>query len=413
MRLLEAPDYKSRYCGKRLFSEYLLARTLADHARVHHPCEVIRDTVDYIIEERPQDRTQRIEYMRALCVAIAQNHPVLDIRNILNPGYKRGSVIRRQCSLFENALAATAYLGITPLFQALMENGVQDALTYFGSPLNCAIRQGDLEMTRMLLEKGFVVTDRNTTPLGQALDSAARNGHGAIVQLLLQQKCEKDILDEHYRTAFSGAAAGGHLDIIHLLTQSAAHAGIQLNNMRFLILRSVTTPRHQLQDAILLVAAVHGHKEVVQAALDNGANPNTLAHPVLNCCTPLDAAVKYGHEEVVRLLLARGANQRAHRMARPLIHAARNGWLRIAQILIDDGAEVNPVGKGIHETPLIAAVKRGRADMVQLLLENGAELNADPAIGQEAYSYAALHRDTTTMRILIEYGFEADNPPYR
>jgi hypothetical protein len=156
-KALDSPDYEHRYYGDRLYSEYLLARTLADHSRTHHLSGVIRDTAEYILQETRADNTGREEYMRSLCMSMVQSCYVWEVARILNPAYcfSGSTVPRRECSPQENALAAAAHLGIVSLFQRLVEDGVKNAATYFGRPLECAARRGDYEMTHTLLEKGF------------------------------------------------------------------------------------------------------------------------------------------------------------------------------------------------------------------------------------------------------------------
>lgn len=50
-KALDSPDYRHRYHGDRLYSEYLLARTMVDHGRKYHLSGAVQDTADYILHE--------------------------------------------------------------------------------------------------------------------------------------------------------------------------------------------------------------------------------------------------------------------------------------------------------------------------------------------------------------------------
>ena len=58
-------------------------------------------------------------------------------------------------------------------------------------------------------------------------------------------------------------------------------------------------------DTFVMLAAYHGHPEVVQALLDRGADPNL---PNAKGQTPLGGAVFKGFVDVVRVLVANGAD---------------------------------------------------------------------------------------------------------
>jgi ankyrin repeat protein len=187
------------------------------------------------------------------------------------------------------------------------------------------------------------------------------------------------------------AAAGGHQNIISLLEHRPS------------IIRSV------IQNRILMSAALHGQEDVARTALDHGADPNAANFPLMKWSSVLEGASKKGYEGIVRLLLARGAKLRPRQRANPLIQAIRGGWLRIAQILIDHGAEVNPfptIKDPNPLSPLLTAVEHGRAEMLQLLLENGANFGVNSCLSCEATTLAASHGHASIMRLLAEHGDE-------
>ena len=61
----------------------------------------------------------------------------------------------------------------------------------------------------------------------------------------------------------------------------------------------------------------------------------------------------------------------------PLFYASRYGWEEIAELLIENGADVNTRGEGYKKiTPLIYASRYGYKYIAELLIAKGADVNA-------------------------------------
>ena len=115
---------------------------------------------------------------------------------------------------------------------------------------------------------------------GPVLHRAARNGHVAVVEALL------DAGAGHLGGALQTAAQEGHTAVVALLLDRGVNV-------------------HHFDDQFLLIAAREGHLETATLLLDRGADPN--AHPEWIHETCLQAARRRGHHAVAALLLARGA----------------------------------------------------------------------------------------------------------
>jgi hypothetical protein len=142
-------------------------------------------------------------------------------------------------------------------------------------------------MIRLLLERADVEINWKDTKYGQTpLSWATRNGHEAVVELLLAKNgVDSDSKDSHRLTPLSWAARAGHAAVVKLLLDKG---GVNINSKDY----SERTP--------LLWAAREGHAAVVKLLLaQDGVDPS--CKDIYNL-PPLWWAVAKEHEAVVKLL---------------------------------------------------------------------------------------------------------------
>ncbi|KAK4173215.1 ankyrin repeat-containing domain protein [Triangularia setosa] len=215
-----------------------------------------------------------------------------------------------------------------------------------------------MELAKLLLREGaspdlFGQKDR-LTPLQQAI----RHGNLEVVQLLLEhhanvnQHSELSLdaepsaryqPDDILLTPLQLAIKGRNLMIIETLLRHKADIDLRANRADFL---------------------PSGYKA---ASTD----------PFL---TPLQLAVSSSYPECVEMLLLYKADVNApaypHRGATVLQYAAMKGYVGLAEILLEKGARVNAAAAENHgRTALEGAAEYGRLDMVQLLLNAGARVD--------------------------------------
>ena len=120
------------------------------------------------------------------------------------------------------------YKDLSPLFIAVLQHqpkivalllkaGAQaDFLTDSGGPLHSALRVGDLESAKLLIEAGAPINRQD--PEGETpLMIAASIGMDDMVSLLLKHGAKKNLKDKSGRTARTRALSGGKINTASLL----------------------------------------------------------------------------------------------------------------------------------------------------------------------------------------------------
>ena len=112
----------------------------------------------------------------------------------------------------------------------------------------------------------------------------------------------------------------------------------------------------------------------------------------------------------VRKLIREGANVNGKNSGgrTPLHEAVRDGLTDIANVLIDNGADVNATTSGFGDTPLHYAVRFEHNDIVRILIDAGANVNAADNKGITPLHEAAKDGNAVLVNILIDEGASID-----
>jgi ankyrin repeat protein len=250
------------------------------------------------------------------------------------------------------------------------------------TPLLFAVRDGNVAMTRLLLELGADVNQasgNHTSPLLIAL----LNGQVALATELLEKGANPNLQDDYHRGALFAAIelrnfnhdkypflyddGRDPLDLIAALLDKGADPNV----------RTDTTPVHGLMQfdgswanfdgqTPFIRAALSGDIQVMRLLLRHGADPNVAT---AQGSTALMAAAginwipaqtftrpEADYVEAVKLCLERGADvNAANSLKLAAIHGAANrGWVSIIQILADHGATLDQPDVG-GRTPMTFA----------------------------------------------------------
>lgn len=156
------------------------------------------------------------------------------------------------------------------------------------------------------------------------------------------------------------AAASASSEEIHVATKAG-----DLETIQSLLAEGVPVDQASTRDTStigaspLLVAVKWGRREVAEALLDAGANPEF--RPPDQGMTPMAMAAQYGRADILEMFLERGANPDGPAGADPPLHFARHMKnLEIEKILIDHGASLSLTQPPISHLLAGADVERGR-----------------------------------------------------
>jgi ankyrin repeat protein len=232
-----------------------------------------------------------------------------------------------------------------------------------------------------------------------ALFWAAKNGHGAVVELLLEKDgVDLDSKDKHGWTPLWWAIKRGHNAVVK---QLLAKDGVDPDSKD----KNDQTP--------LSWAAENGHEAVVMILLaKDGVDPNSKDKYGQ---TPLSLAAMRGREGVVKLLLAKDGvdpdSKDTEDGQTPLLWAAENGHEAVVELLLEkDGVDLDSKDKE-GQTALSLAAQNGHEAVVELLLEkDGVDPDPKDKYGQTALSLAARNGHEAVVIMLLEKdGVDSDS----
>jgi ankyrin repeat protein len=96
-------------------------------------------------------------------------------------------------------------------------------------------------------------------------------------------------------------------------------------------------------------------------------------------------------------------------ICKPVFYAARNGSIKIMELLIDAGADIDGQSGKSGDTPLIIASYRHDYDLARLLIEKGADVNKKNHFGASPFWGACFMGDYKLVKLFIDKA-EIDSP---
>lgn len=275
-----------------------------------------------------------------------------------------------------------------------------------------AAKAGDLEVVKKLVAShGDIVNcrdvdGRQSTPL----HFAAGYNRVAVVEYLLQHGADVHAKDKGGLVPLHNACSYGHYEVADLLVKHGASVNVS-DLWKF-------TPLHE--------ATAKGKYDIVKLLLKHGADPskknrdgNTpldlvrdgdqdVADLLKGDAALLDAAKKGNLARVMKLVTAENINCRDSqgRNSTPLHLAAGYNNLEVAELLLENGADVNAQDKG-GLIPLHNASSYGHLDIAALLIKYNTVVNATDRWGFTPLHEAAQKGRTQLCALLLAHGADS------
>lgn len=118
--------------------------------------------------------------------------------------------------------------------------------------------------------------------------------------------------------------------------------------------------------------------------------------------SPLCIAAAKGYTNIAELLIARKADINFLKgNLNPMILAADAGHKDMVQLLLNSKADYDVQGESTLLTPLMMAARQGHAEIVKLLLEKGADTQLVDHGGKTALTHAVFAEKTDTAELII------------
>ncbi|ULL16270.1 ankyrin repeat domain-containing protein [Paenibacillus sp. H1-7] len=243
-------------------------------------------------------------------------------------------------------------------------------------PLSYAARSGYLTMLKLLLEYGADPNgDEESGKNGSALWQAAKGNYLDCAQLLLDHGANPNSDVYASGNPLYIAMSNGHDKMVHLLYSYGASVNLDCAcclgriDLAGEIIRANPSLIESGDYGPLCMAAGYGHTDIVRLLIRSGADLNAVWYANNYMGYALDTGL-----EMVRLLLDAGADpNNANWQGITYLHiAAWLGNVEYAKLLLDCGAELEPIDQEYGTTPLGWAAKYGRTEMVRFLLSRGA-----------------------------------------
>jgi|KBSSwiStaDraftv2_1062776.scaffolds.fasta_scaffold28839_2 ankyrin repeat protein len=336
------------------------------------------DAVTLLLDRRANvNAKDPVRSQTALMWAVTENHP--DVVKLL---VARGASVNAQTTVKTPRGEYVAARAGGASGQGIIRQRALPTNDGGMSPLLFAVRDGNVAMTRLLLELGADINQasgNHTSPLLIAL----LNGQVALATELLERGANPNLTDDYQRGALFAALelrnfnhdkypflfsdSRDPLDLIKALLDKGANPNQ----------RTETTPVHGLMQfdgswvnfdgqTPFIRAALSGDIQVMRLLLQHGADPNiatTQGSTALMAASGINwipaqtfTRPEADYVEAVKLCLERGADVNAtNTLKLAAIHGAANrGWTSIIQILADHGATLDQPDTG-GRTPMVFA----------------------------------------------------------
>ncbi len=283
--------------------------------------------------------------------------------------------------------------------KSLLEKGAKpyEANRYNVTALSLACRNGNPEMTKLLLKAGASITPPKSEPI---LFTATRTGQAECISALLAAGADPNQKGNDDQTPLMWAAASGHSTAVQILLNAKAD------------------PKTQLDSGFdaLFFAVRAGHRDITQQLLAAGIDVNSTRSPERANATSMRSntsalllAVENGHLQLALELVTAGADPNDQRSGLSPLHAL----VTLRRAVRGDGADGIPPPRGSGNVVSLDFVRKiiAAGAKVNLPLTSG---NGSPGglnkKGATPFLLACQTGDLELMKLLLELGADPKIP---
>jgi ankyrin repeat protein len=263
-------------------------------------------------------------------------------------------------------------------------------------PLHFAVREGHLELVRLLVERGAYDPGYKSYPFGDTLLTIARDRGCDEIAAMLESARERGLAHKWVDTG----DIDYQQDEQQLRFDRAVHDGKRKDVERLLAERP-DLARNELSswaEGVLMMPANRRSRALLEVLLAHGARV-----PLMSKWARF---YYFKHDDIAAFLMERGmsAHHRTWHGVTLLHDMAQSGDLAKARLLIDHGAELEVVDDEYRSTPLGLAARWGKKAIIELLLARGADPNAGGAAWSTPLAWARSKGHDDIVRILVAAG---------
>ncbi|XP_064083974.1 serine/threonine-protein phosphatase 6 regulatory ankyrin repeat subunit A-like [Macrobrachium nipponense] len=289
--------------------------------------------------------------------------------------------------------------------------------------LHLAALKGHRKLVKLFISKGANISDKNNngrTPLHAAVES----GHVSVVHELIESGARVDVHDSEQCTPMYLATYSGYILIMKTLLQAKAniyyeneiykdmgdHHNAALGGKCGVIIGLLESTfdvncKTKKGDTMLHLAALKGHRELVQLLISKGANvndKNNIGWTALH--------VHSNDVSVVQELIESGATADAHdnQQWTPLHLATSLGYILIMKTLIQASADIYDIDTYGYMGGRDAALG-GKCDAITVLLESGFDVNCKTKEGSTMLHLASGKGHRELVQLLISKGVNVND----
>ncbi len=285
---------------------------------------------------------------------------------------------------------------VSQIIPYLISKGA-DANELIGQPgysaLHNACRQGYLNVVKALVDAGADI-NKKTTNVFTPLYIASEAYHSEIVNYLILKGANiNEVNGSKHDTALHSACSTGFFGIVKILVDSgadvnkknadgvtplcmASYKDSKANIVKYLLDNGANVDERNtsLEKTALQYACSNGAVANVKILVDVGADINLK---MKDGFTTLYNAIEGNNADIVKYIIDKGANANERygpQNAPPVIRASFVGNVKVMDILLDAGADLN-VKDDLGYGPLFRCVEKDNPAMVDYLVAKGVNIN--------------------------------------